>query len=107
MGLPIAKLICASNENKVLYDFFRQEPMTETVILSYNFSIHGYSDFYQPGASDLPYCRKRRRKECKDDGEPSTDGKYTITDEMRAQLADFYGNYTSEEETAKTIKKLI
>ena len=23
MGLPIAKLICASNENKVLYDFFR------------------------------------------------------------------------------------
>lgn len=22
MGLPIAKLICASNENKVLYDFF-------------------------------------------------------------------------------------
>lgn len=23
MGLPIAKLICASNENKVLFDFFR------------------------------------------------------------------------------------
>jgi len=22
MGLPVAKLICASNENKVLYDFF-------------------------------------------------------------------------------------
>ena len=22
MGIPIAKLICASNENKVLYDFF-------------------------------------------------------------------------------------
>lgn len=38
--------------------------------------------------------------------ELSTDGKYAITDEMRAQLADFYGNYTSEEETAKTIKKL-
>lgn len=39
--------------------------------------------------------------------ELSTDGKYAITDEMRAQLADFYGNYTSEEETAKTIKKII
>ena len=23
MGLPLAKLICASNENKVLFDFFR------------------------------------------------------------------------------------
>ena len=23
MGLPIAKLICASNENKVLFDFFK------------------------------------------------------------------------------------
>ena len=22
MGLPIGKLVCASNENKVLYDFF-------------------------------------------------------------------------------------
>ena len=30
MGIPIAKLICASNENKVLYD---------------KLSIHGYSDF--------------------------------------------------------------
>ena len=25
MGLPVNKLICASNENKVLYDFFRTE----------------------------------------------------------------------------------
>ncbi len=39
--------------------------------------------------------------------ELSTDGKYAITDEMRAQLADFYGNYASEEETAKTIKNYM
>ena len=30
MGVPIGKFICASNENKVLYDFFRQAAMTET-----------------------------------------------------------------------------
>ena len=36
----------------------------------------------------------------------SSDGKYEITDEMRAQLSDFYGNYTSEAETAAVIKKL-
>ena len=35
MGLPIAKLICASNENKVLYDFFSHRySMTGTVNLS-------------------------------------------------------------------------
>lgn len=34
MGLPINKLICASNENKVLYDFIlRQGAMTETATL--------------------------------------------------------------------------
>lgn len=30
MGLPVAKLICASNENKVLFDFFAQAFMTGT-----------------------------------------------------------------------------
>ncbi len=34
------------------------------------------------------------------------DGKYTITDDMKAQLSDFYGNYASETETAQTIKTL-
>ena len=33
MGLPINKLICASNENKVLFDFFRTGPTTEREIL--------------------------------------------------------------------------
>ena len=33
-------------------------------------------------------------------------GKYEITPEMKEQLKDFYGNYTSEEETAATIKDL-
>lgn len=34
-------------------------------------------------------------------------GEYTITDEMKAQLTDFYGNYCTEEETAETIKKIF
>ena len=36
----------------------------------------------------------------------TTNGKYEITDEMKAQLADFYGNYTSDEETSEVIKNL-
>ena len=34
------------------------------------------------------------------------DGKYTVTPEMKEELSDFYGNYTSEKETAEVIKKL-
>ena len=33
-------------------------------------------------------------------------GKYEITDEMKAELSDFYGNYASEEENASTIKRI-
>ena len=38
--------------------------------------------------------------------ELTKDGAYHITDEMKAQLADFYGNYATEEETAETIRKI-
>ena len=31
----------------------------------------------------------------------STDGNYEISEEMKAELADFYGNYASEAETAE------
>jgi threonine synthase len=33
-------------------------------------------------------------------------GKYEITEKMKAQLQDFYGNYASEAETAEIIKNL-
>ena len=36
----------------------------------------------------------------------SQTGQYRITKEMSGQLADFYGNYASEQETAARIKEL-
>ena len=36
----------------------------------------------------------------------SEGGEYTITEEMKAQLGDFYGNFCSEEETANTISEI-
>ena len=36
----------------------------------------------------------------------SNGGKYEITDEMKAQMADFYGNYASEEEVSATIARV-
>ena len=37
---------------------------------------------------------------------PTENGRYEITDSMKAQLDDFYGNYASEKETADTIKAI-
>ena len=63
MGVPIAKLICASNENKVLSISSAPVRMTATGELHPDkFSIHGYPDFQQPGAPDLSYCRREFRK---------------------------------------------
>ena len=59
LGLPIAKLICASNENKVLFDFFSTGTYDRNrEFVSNFFSIHGYPDFQQLRAPDLSYCRK-------------------------------------------------
>ena len=45
MGVPIAKLICASNENKVLFDFFQTGKQQEPGVCTDIFSVHGYPDF--------------------------------------------------------------
>lgn len=36
----------------------------------------------------------------------SKGGEYTITPEMKAQLADFYGNFCTEEETKDAIREV-
>ena len=36
----------------------------------------------------------------------STEGRYEITADMKENMADFYGGYASEQETAETIKAL-
>ena len=108
MGLPIGKLICASNENKVLYDFFstgtydknREFMLTSSPSMDILISSNLERLIYRIAGNDA----KKNAEFMKD---LTTSGKYEITDEMRTQLADFYGNYTSEEETASVIKKLF
>ena len=107
MGLPIEKLICASNENKVLYDFFstgsydRNRDFILTTSPSMDILISSNLErlIYRIAGEDADKTREMMN-------ELSKDGKYEITAEMRAQLKDFYGNYATEEETAKIIKKL-
>lgn len=107
MGLPIAKLICASNENKVLYDFFS----TGTYDRNRNFVLTSSPSMDILISSNLERLIYRiagddAKKNAELMKELTSAGKYEITPEMKEQLKDFYGNYTSEEETAATIKDL-
>jgi len=107
MGLPVAKLICASNENRVLYDFFatgtydknRAFMITNSPSMDILISSNLERLIYRiAGNSD-----EKNRKLME---ELASCGKYSITEEMRKELADFYGNYATEAETAAFIKAL-
>ena len=106
-GIPVAKLICASNENKVLYDFFstgtydknREFMLTSSpsmdILISSNLERLIYRIAGEDAAKNAALMK-----------ELNTTGKYEITSEMKEKLADFYGNYASEKETADTIRDL-
>ena len=107
MGLPIAKLICASNDNKVLYDFFatgtydknREFILTNSPSMDILISSNLERLIYRiAGDSD------EKNKELMQ--ELASDGRYSITEEMKAGLKDFYGNYATEAETAVFIRNL-
>lgn len=107
MGLPIAKLICASNDNKVLYDFFstgtydrnREFVLTSSPSMDILISSNLERLIYRIAGNDAD-----KNKELM--ASLSGDGKYEISDEMRKGLVDFYGNYASETETAEEISRL-
>lgn len=107
MGLPINKFICASNENKVLYDFFetgcynrnREFILTSSPSMDILISSNLERLIYKIAENDA-FMNKEFMTALTGDGE------YTINDEMKKNLADFYGNYASESETSATIKKV-
>jgi len=107
MGLPVAKLICASNENKVLFDFFstgvydrnREFMLTSSPSMDILISSNLERLIYQIAGSDSSVNADLMSR-------LSKEGKYEITAEMKEQLADFYGNYATEADTAAIIKKI-
>ena len=104
MGIPIAKLICASNENKVLYDFFqtgtydrnREFVLTTSPSMDILISSNLERLIYKISGEDA-------RKDTDLMTELKTKGSYAITGEMKANLADFAAGYATEEQVAKTI----
>ena len=107
MGLPINKLVCASNENKVLYDFFttgtydrnRDFVLTTSpsmdILISSNLERLIYRIAGNSAAKNAELMQSLK-----------DNGKYEITSEMKEELKDFYGNYATEAEDASTIKKI-
>ena len=108
MGLPVRKLICASNENKVLYDFFmtgeydrkREFILTSSpsmdILISSNLERLVYKACGCDPEKNLSFMKNL-----------SETGKYEITPDMREQLADFRGGFASEEENFAGIRELF
>ena len=105
MGVPIRKLICASNANKVLYDFFvsgkydknRDFYVTSSPSMDILVSSNLERLIYRI-AGDDPVKTGEYMKEL------SEGGSYRIGAEMQEKLSDFYGGYATEEETAEEIR---
>ena len=106
LGVPIAKLICASNDNKVLYDFFQ----TGTYDKNRGFVLTSSPSMDILISSNLErliylICGEDSEKTKELMEELKTTGKYTITPEMKEKLADFAAGYSTEEQTAESIRK--
>lgn len=107
MGIPVGKLICASNENKVLYDFFesgtydrnRDFILTSSPSMDILISSNLERLIYIISGSD-PEKTSAYMKSL------SEKGIYSIDDDMRKRLSGFCGGYASEEKTAECIKNM-
>ena len=107
MGLPIDKLICASNDNKVLFDFFqtgtydknREFILTTSPSMDILISSNLERLIYKIAGNDADTCADLMKA-------LSTTGVYNITEDMKNNLNDFVGGYTDEAKTAATIKEM-
>jgi threonine synthase len=107
IGLPIHKLICASNENKVLFDFFstgaydKNRPFILTsspsmdILVSSNLERLIYLISGKNAAKTAGLMKNL-----------AEGGRYEIDAGMKNQLSDFYGAYANENEVSETIARI-
>lgn len=107
LGIPINKLICASNDNKVLFDFFktgrydrnREFILTESPSMDILVSSNLERLIYQIAGCDSQNTAQFMNA-------LSNSGVYEITDSMKANLESFVGGWASEQETREAIHKV-
>ena len=108
MGLPVKTLICASNENKVLYDFFstgtydrnREFILTSSPSMDILISSNLERLIYHISGNDASKCARLMQS-------LASEGRYEISDDMKKELGPFFGGFCGEEETKKTIKDVF
>ena len=107
MGAPIGRLVCASNENKVLFDFFRTGTydrnrefiLTSSPSMDILISSNLERLIYKVAGEDP-------RQNASFMEQLSRTGAYTLPEEMRQRLQDFYGDFTDEAGTAEAIRQV-
>ncbi|NLG04239.1 MAG: threonine synthase [Clostridia bacterium] len=108
MGIPIRKLICASNENKVLYDFFqtgaydrrREFILTSSPSMDILISSNLERLIYLLTGSDST-------KNAALMEQLKVDGIYHIDDSMKQIMKDFVGMFAEEKEVFESIHNLF
>ncbi len=106
MGIPVNRLICASNVNNVLFDFFstgvydknREFILTSSPSMDILVSSNLERLIYESAGNDAEKCSELMAK-------LRTGGVYEITDEMKKNMSLFTGEWASEEECDEAIKK--
>ena len=107
MGIPIAKLICASNENKVLFDFFqtgvydknREFILTNSPSMDILISSNLERLIYLIAGQDAQKNRELMQA-------LKSQGVYELTEEMKENLGDFAAGYATEAEVKETIASI-
>ena len=107
MGIPIDKLICASNENKVLFDFFqtgvydknREFILTNSPSMDILISSNLERLIYMIAGEDA-------KKNSELMQALKSAGVYELTEEMKANLEDFAAGYATEAEVRETIAEV-
>lgn len=107
MGLPIETLYCASNENKVLFDFFetgkydrkREFILTSSPSMDILISSNLERLIYRIAGNDAEKTAIFMKR-------LADQGEYEITPEMREALSCFVGGYATEEETFHMIRQV-
>lgn len=107
MGIPIAKLICASNENKVLFDFFqtgvydknREFILTNSpsmdILISSNLERLVYLVAGQDAKKNSELMKALKEQ-----------GVYELTEDMKEKLDDFAGGFATESKVQETIYEI-
>lgn len=107
LGLPINKLVCASNQNNVLTDFFntgiynkkRAFHLTNSPSMDILVSSNLERLLFDVSGEDPDLISHLME-------ELNQDGQYQITEKMRAGLADFVAGFASESQIAAEIKRV-